>query len=49
MGIPPTGRSFRAAGIVIDRIVDGQIAEEWETRDSLGAMQQLGIIPSPDQ
>lgn len=45
MGIPPTGKTFRAAGIAIDRIVDGQIAEEWEVRDTFGALQQLGVIP----
>jgi steroid delta-isomerase-like uncharacterized protein len=49
MGIPPTGKSFRATGIAIDRIAGGRIAEEWEARDTLGAMQQIGILPAPGQ
>lgn len=46
-GMPPTGRSFRSEAIVIDRIVDGQILERWETNDMLGMLQQLGAIPTP--
>lgn len=49
MGIPPTGKSFRSTGIAIDRIAGGQIAEEWETRDTLGALQQLGVLPGHGQ
>lgn len=49
MGIAPTGKHFRSAGIAIDRIVGGRIVEEWEVRDTLGAMQQLGAIPGPAQ
>jgi steroid delta-isomerase-like uncharacterized protein len=45
MGIPPTGKSFRATGIAIDHIAGGKIADEWETRDTLGALQQLGVLP----
>lgn len=44
-GIPPTGRSFRAEAIVIDRVVNGQIAERWDMSDMLTMMQQLGVIP----
>jgi len=49
MGIPPSGKSFRATGIAIDRIADGLIVEEWEVRDTWGAMTQIGAIPSPGQ
>ena len=33
------------SGVMIDRIVGGKIAEEWEEYDALGMMQQLGAIP----
>jgi steroid delta-isomerase-like uncharacterized protein len=49
MGIPPTGRPFRSTGIAIDRIVGGKLAEEWETRDTLGALHQLGVLPASEQ
>ena len=29
----------------IDRFVDGRIAESQESRDALGMLQQLGILP----
>ena len=48
MGIAPTGRRFEAAGITIIRLQDGKIAEEWEQIDMLGILQQLGVIPAPE-
>lgn len=45
-GIPPTGRSVRAAGVGICRIVGGRIAEAWGSYDALGMMRQLGA-PAP--
>jgi len=44
MGIAPTGKPVRISGMVIDRIVDGKIVEEWEEWDALGMMQQLGGV-----
>jgi predicted ester cyclase len=46
MGIAPTGKRVTTTGVMIDRIVGGKIAEEWEEYDALGMMQQLGVIPS---
>lgn len=48
-GIPPTGKPITLAGIVIDRIANGKLAETWYQVDSLGMMQQLGLIPSPGE
>jgi predicted ester cyclase len=45
MGLPPTGRRVEIAGITIDRIADGKIAESWTCFDTLGMMQQLGAVP----
>lgn len=33
-------------GISITRIANGKIAEAWEEWDSLGMMQQLGVVPT---
>jgi|SRR5579872_705085 len=45
MGITPTEKQLVFSGICIDRFVDGTIAEEWEEWDTLGMMQQLGVVP----
>ncbi len=45
MMIPPTGRQIAITGIDIYRIVDGRIAEIWESWDQLGMLQQLGALP----
>jgi predicted ester cyclase len=34
--------------IIIDRIVAGKLVEHWSTVDSLGLLQQLGVIPTPE-
>jgi len=46
-GIPPTHKKITIWFITIDRLVDGKIVEEWERFDTLGMMQQLGVIPKP--
>ena len=46
MGIAPTGNRVTVAGMTIDRIANGQVAETWDNYDALGMMQQLGVIPS---
>jgi steroid delta-isomerase-like uncharacterized protein len=46
MGIASTGKQIKLSGIMIDRIVNGKIVEEWEEWDSLGMMQQLGVVPT---
>ena len=48
-GIPPTGKSITVSAIGIDRIVDGKLVEHWSSFDALGMMQQLGVIPTPEQ
>ena len=46
MGIAPTGKRVTITGINIDRIDNGKIVEEWQQWDSLGVMQQLGVVPA---
>jgi len=47
MGHKPSGRQFKISGQSIYRIKDGKIVEGWVNDDSLGMLQQLGIIPIP--
>ena len=44
-GIPPTGQPVNADAISIHRIADGKIAESWEVWDTLGFLQQIGVVP----
>ena len=47
-GIPPTGKEVTGTIILITRIADGKFVEDWESRDDLGLLQQLGVIPSSE-
>jgi steroid delta-isomerase-like uncharacterized protein len=44
MGFEPTNKRASWMGIVIDRIEEGKIVEEWVSWDLFGMMQQLGGI-----
>lgn len=46
-GIAPTGRQFTLEGIDILRISEGKIQEIWYGYDTLGLLQQLGVMPQP--
>jgi predicted ester cyclase len=48
-GVPPTGKEVSIAGIDIWRLSEGKCAEHWLEMDNLGLMQQLGVIPVPEQ
>jgi len=45
-GIPPSGKSVSVAGISLLRFSDGKVVEDWVSEDSLGLMQQIGVIPT---
>ena len=45
-GIAPTGKQATVTGITIDRYAGGKIAESWTNWDTLGMLQQLGVIPA---
>lgn len=45
-GIPPTNKKLTIWAISIVRIVGGKVVEEWERLDTLGLLQQLGVIPT---
>ncbi|MGB7874030.1 MAG: ester cyclase [Anaerolineales bacterium] len=48
-GIPATGKKVSMPGITIFRLDNGKIAEGWLVSDNLGMMQQLGVIPRPQE
>ena len=48
-GIPPTGNRVEFTGMEISRISGGKLAETWDNYDVMGMMQQLGVIPSPEE
>ena len=45
-GIPPTGKRIDVSAISIHRMEGGLIAETWEVWDTLGFLQQLGVVPA---
>lgn len=47
LGIPPTGRKVTVKGVVIDRLSGGKMADSRILMDTLGMMQQLGVVPTP--
>jgi steroid delta-isomerase-like uncharacterized protein len=47
LGIPATGRNVEVKGVVIDRLEAGKMADSRILMDTLGLMQQLGVIPAP--
>ena len=44
--IPPSGKSVAIRGITIFQITNGKIKIEWTEYDRLGALRQIGAIPS---
>ena len=45
MGISATNKTVEIRGIVMSRIEDDKIVEEWEILDNLSFFQQLGVVP----
>jgi len=45
MGIPPTGKQVTIGGITISHVKNGKVVEEWSNWDTLGMLQQLGVVP----
>jgi steroid delta-isomerase-like uncharacterized protein len=47
-GVPATGRKVSVDAITVHRMDGGKIAETWEVWDTLGFLQQLGVVPAPE-
>lgn len=48
LGIPASGRKVSVSGVVIDRLSGGKMADSRILMDTLGMMQQLGVIRIPE-
>ncbi len=47
LGIPATGKPVEVKGVVIDRLEAGKMSDSRIHMDTLGMLQQLGVIPPP--
>lgn len=47
--IPATGGELDVTATAVYRVRDGLLTEHWGEVDSLSMMQQLGVIPGPEQ
>jgi steroid delta-isomerase-like uncharacterized protein len=48
-GIPPTGKRVAVNGTAFEHFRDGKLVETWDQYDALGMMQQLGVVPTPQE
>jgi steroid delta-isomerase-like uncharacterized protein len=49
LGIAPTGNGVTIKGIEVLRVAEGRIVERWAQFNDLEMMQQLGVVPPPEQ
>lgn len=47
-GVAPTGKQMVWGGIVISRFEGNRWVEDWEFSDTLGLLQQLGVVSLPE-
>ena len=45
-GLPATGKKAAVQGIWIHHLASGKIVESWNVWDTLGMLQQLGVVPT---
>jgi steroid delta-isomerase-like uncharacterized protein len=46
-GIAPTGKAVTISGIIVSRLSDGKVVEEFETFDEVSLLRQLGVSTLP--
>jgi len=49
MGIAPTGKRVTVTDMHVEHITGGKIIERFAVPDTMGLMQQLGVVPAPQQ
>ncbi len=49
LGLAPTGKRVSIRMMVMQRIENGKIAEDWVLVESLGLLQQLGLVPATQE
>lgn len=47
LGVPASNARVKISGIIIARVVNGQIAEAWNNWDQFALLQQINAIPAP--
>ncbi len=47
--IPPTGKAVTVPAQDMYRVVEGKIVEHWGGPNQLSLLQQLGVLPAPEQ
>jgi predicted ester cyclase len=47
--IPPTGKAVTVPAQDMYRLVEGKIVEHWGGPNQLSLLQQLGVVPAPEQ
>jgi len=45
MGAQPTGKDVEFGSLTISRCRDGRVVEEWELPDTVGLLEQIGVLP----
>lgn len=45
-GMPATGKTTSVTGVMTSKFKDGKVVEAWSLFDSLGLLQQLGVVPA---
>jgi len=48
-GAPRTGNDMKMTSITIHRIANGKLVEKWAEKDMLSLLQQIGVLPAPEQ
>ena len=46
-GAPRTGNELKMTSITIHRIENGKLVEKWSDKDTLGFLQQIGVLRLP--
>lgn len=46
-GIPASGKPVKVVGVSILRFSKDKVVEDWVSEDTMGLMQQIGVIPTP--
>ncbi|HEX8491299.1 MAG TPA: ester cyclase [Pyrinomonadaceae bacterium] len=49
LGLAPTGKQISIRMVVIQQIVNGKITADWVLVESLGLLQQLGLVPATEE
>jgi steroid delta-isomerase-like uncharacterized protein len=45
-GVPATGAKISVDALTLHQLRDGKISESWEVWDTLGFLQQIGVVPA---